>query len=90
MSNQSSGANKKKKRIPRKSGLTAAGTIPTALANIGEMPDEALVTQSVVEGLAGCSAATVWRRVKSGLLQPPIKIGRTSRWRLGPLRKALR
>jgi predicted DNA-binding transcriptional regulator AlpA len=80
----------KPKRIPRRSGMTAAGTVPTALASAADMPDEALVSQPVVEGLAGCSSATVWRRVKSGLLPQPVRYGRTTRWRLGAVRQALR
>ncbi len=80
----------KSRRTTRKSGMTSAGTVPVALAAAAEMPDEALVSQPVVEGLAGCSSATVWRRVKSGLLPQPTKIGRTTRWRLGAVRQALR
>jgi predicted DNA-binding transcriptional regulator AlpA len=80
----------KSKRPPRRSGMTAAGTVPTALTSASDMPDEALVSQPVVEGLAGCSSATVWRRVKSGLLPQPVRHGGTTRWRLGAVRQALR
>jgi predicted DNA-binding transcriptional regulator AlpA len=89
MSDQLKVVASKLKSPPRKSGMTSAGTIPTVLTSVAEMPDEALVAQPVVEGLAGSSAATIWRRVKSGLLPQPIRIGRTTRWRLGEVRKAL-
>ena len=90
MSNISKTAKQEKERTPRKSGMTAAGTVPPVLAAIAQMPDEALVNQPVVEGLAGCSAATVWRRVKAGLLPQPVRISHTTRWRLGQVRAALK
>lgn len=77
------------KRQPRKPGLTAQGKLPDALKNADSLPDSALVSQPVIEGLAGCSAATVWRRVKSGLLPKPIRQGGCTRWRLGEVRAAL-
>ena len=77
-------------RKSRWPGLTKAGEIPTGLSNLDAMPDSALVNQIVVEGAAGCSAATVWRWVKSGLLPQPIRRGRTTRWQVGALRNALK
>lgn len=39
--------------------------------------------------LFGISPATVWRRVKQGLIPAPIKEGGTTRWLVGDLRRAL-
>jgi predicted DNA-binding transcriptional regulator AlpA len=65
-------------------------SIPDALAAFDSLPDSALVPQAVTQGLYACSAATVWRRVKSGAIPAPIKIVGSTRWRVGDLRKALR
>ena len=65
-------------------------SIPDALAAFDISPDSALVAQPVVQGLYSCSAATGWRRVKSGHIPAPIKIVGSTRWRVGDLRKALR
>jgi predicted DNA-binding transcriptional regulator AlpA len=73
----------------RKSGRTKTGEVPDALIIADDLPDSAGVRQPVVEGLFSCSAATVWRRVKSGLLPQPKRIGRTSIWILGELRQVL-
>ena len=64
--------------------------IPDALANFDSLPDSANVRQPVVQGLVGCSAATVWRMVKRGTLPAPRKISeRVTAWNVGDLRKAL-
>ena len=65
--------------------------VPDALKNFGSLPDEAHVRQPVVEALYACSAATVWRRVKNGLIPSPAKFsnGHTA-WNVGKLRAALR
>jgi predicted DNA-binding transcriptional regulator AlpA len=70
----------------------AAGKgIPDALKNFDSLPDSAHVRQPVVEALFGYSASTVWRRVKSGHIPKPEKMGpRTSAWNVGKLRRVLR
>jgi predicted DNA-binding transcriptional regulator AlpA len=82
--------NETQKRKSRWPGLTTSGEIPTGLRNLDALPDSALVSQIVVEGAAGISPATVWRRVKSGLLPQPTRRGRTTRWQVGALRTALK
>jgi predicted DNA-binding transcriptional regulator AlpA len=66
-------------------------SIPDALRNFDQLPDSAHVRQPVVEALFGYSASTVWRRVKSGNLPRPEKLGpRTTAWNVGKLRRVLR
>ncbi len=43
---------------------------------------ERLIKVVEVAELCGCSVATVWRRARSGLMPPPVKIGGTTRWSL--------
>ncbi|MBS0354447.1 MAG: transcriptional regulator [Proteobacteria bacterium] len=67
----------------------SAARIPDALAQLPHLPDDALARLPVVQSLYACSPATVWRRVKAGLIPAPIKIGSTTAWRVGDLRAAL-
>jgi predicted DNA-binding transcriptional regulator AlpA len=65
--------------------------IPTALKYFDDLPDSANVRQPVVQGLYGCSGATVWRGVKSGRIPAPIRLaGRVTAWNVGELRRALK
>lgn len=59
------------------------------LAGFSNLPDDALARLPVVQAAYACSAATVWRRVKAGLIPAPVRIGRTTAWRVGEIRKAL-
>lgn len=69
---------------------TKPGATPGALTNFPSLPDEAHVRQPVVEALFACSAATVWRWVKSGRLPQPRKLSaRVTAWNVGELRAAL-
>lgn len=62
-----------------------------ALKNFDELPDAANVPLAVVCGIYGCSPATAWRRVRSGQLVAPHRIGsRTTRWNVGEIRNALK
>lgn len=71
-------------------GTTDTSAIPAALKNFDSLPDSANVRQPVVQGLYGCSAATVWRMVKRGSLPTPRKLSeRVTAWNVGDLRKAL-
>lgn len=64
--------------------------IPVALRNFDQLPDTANVRQPVVQGLYGCSAASVWRGVKDGRIPKPRKLSpRTTCWNVGELREAL-
>lgn len=61
-----------------------------ALTNFSFLPNEAFVPLPVVCALFSCAPATVWRRVRKGLLVSPHRIGlRTTRWNVGELRQAL-
>lgn len=64
--------------------------IPAALAQFDALPDSAHVALPVVAGLYGCSAPTVWRRVRDGSIPRPHKVSPgCTRWRVGDLRRAL-
>ena len=57
------------------------------LERFGSLPDEAHVRLPVVMALYACSAASVWRYVKTGKLPAPRKFGsRVSAWNVGQLR----
>lgn len=72
------------------SSKPTASAIPDDLANFDLFPNSAHVAQPVVEGLYGCSSATVWRRVKDGSIPAPRKLSpRCTRWNVGELRAAL-
>jgi predicted DNA-binding transcriptional regulator AlpA len=61
-----------------------------AIANFQSLPDAAQTRLPVVAALCGCSQATVWRRVKSGHIPKPRKVGqRTTCWQVGELRAHL-
>lgn len=76
--------------LPLSTQRTHARAIPDALKNFDSLPDSANVRQPVVQGLFGCSAATVWRMVKRGTLPAPKKLSaRISAWNVGALRRAL-
>jgi predicted DNA-binding transcriptional regulator AlpA len=61
-----------------------------AIANFQSLPNEAQTRLPVVAALYGCSQATVWRRVKSGHIPAPVKVGlRTTCWQVGKLRAHL-
>lgn len=63
--------------------------INPALENFDRLPDSAHVRVGVVAALQSCSIATVWRRAKAGTLPAPRKIGGTTVWSVGALRKTL-
>ena len=66
------------------------GTFPSALLNFDSLPDAAHVRQPVVEALFGCSAATIWRRVRDGRIPSPLKFSsRITAWNVGELRAVL-
>lgn len=65
-------------------------SIPKALSNFDSLPDSAYVRQPVVQGLFGCSAASVWRGVRDGRLPAPRKLSsRTTAWKVADLRATL-
>lgn len=60
-----------------------------ALTNFDSLPDTASVRQPVVMALFACSAPTVWRWVKKGLIPAPYKRSGVTSWNVGELRAAL-
>lgn len=67
-----------------------ASALPEALQEFDRLPDAAHVRAPVVAGLLSCSLPTVWRRVKSGAIPRPRKLGaNTTAWNVGELRRAL-
>jgi len=66
------------------------GQFSPELVNFDRLPDAAFVKQRIVERLFACSSATLWRRVKSGLIPPPNRLSiRSNGWNVGCLRTAL-
>lgn len=71
-----------------KSELTA--TIPEALANFSDMPNESYIRLPVVKRLYGISSATIWRGVKNKTIPAPTKLSeRCTCWNVGLIRAAL-
>lgn len=60
-----------------------------SLKNFDHLPDAAGVGVETVAALMECSVSAVWDRTKKGLLPSPIKIGGSTRWNVGKLRKVL-
>lgn len=69
--------------------LTPARVTP-AIPRFSDLTDEAYVGPAVVESLLGISRSSIDRRVKSGDLPQPKKFGRSVRFNVGALRRALR
>lgn len=63
--------------------------VPNALRNFDQLPDAAHVRQPTVEALFGISSATVWRRVRAGILKPHRFGERTTTFNVGELRAVL-
>ena len=64
--------------------------IPVALANFDTMPNLAYVRLPVMTALYACSAATIWRGVKSGNIPQPTKLSeRCTAWNVGLVRADL-
>ena len=65
--------------------------VPEAVRIFDALPDAAFVRLPTVALLFGVSPATIWRRVASGDLPAPCRLGpRTTTWQVGPLREKLR
>lgn len=58
------------------------------LREFDRLPDGAKIDINVLALYEDVSVATAWRRVKAGLLPPPVMSGnRATRWEVGQLRK---
>lgn len=60
-----------------------------SLATFDSLPDAAAVDVRTVAALCGCSIAATWDRARRGVLPKPRKIGGSTRWNVGELRKVL-
>lgn len=68
----------------------AQRTIPPTLAAFDSLPDSALIDVRAYALLLDCSANTIWRRARAGMLPAPIRVSpQQTRWRVGEVRKAL-
>lgn len=55
-----------------------------------QLPNSAHVRLDVVRILYACSSATIWRRVRAGLIPPPVKLGpNITAWSVSELRSDL-
>jgi predicted DNA-binding transcriptional regulator AlpA len=63
--------------------------LASALETFPLLPDEALIDIRVVCALRSRSRASIWRDVSRGYLAPPVKVGHSTRWRVGDVRAAL-
>lgn len=71
--------------------VTHAAPLPAAFTNFAQLPDDAFVREPIVRALYSVSHATVWRWVKAGVIPQPVRLSpRTSAWKVGELRAALR
>lgn len=76
--------------IDAKPNQAAEPLIPDSLRYFDSLPEAANVRLPVVMALFGCSAPTIWRMVKRGHLDRPIKLSpRISAWNVGALRRTL-
>lgn len=66
-----------------------SSSIPESLKNFDLLPDAAQVRLQVVMALYACSAATIWRGIKSGHIPEPQNLTpRITSWNVGKLRQA--
>ncbi|MDE0926624.1 MAG: AlpA family phage regulatory protein [Methylophilaceae bacterium] len=70
--------------------IQTVNSINPALQFFDQLPNSASVRLPVVMALFACSAATIWRRVKSGHIPKPFKLSlRVTCWNVGKLREVL-
>jgi predicted DNA-binding transcriptional regulator AlpA len=53
------------------------------------LPDEALINLRVVCALLGRSPASIWRDIEMKRFSAPVKVGHSTRWRVGEIREYL-
>ena len=64
--------------------------ITCALETFPYLPDAALIDVRVVSALLGRSRASIWRDVGQGRIACPVKVGHSTRWRVGDVRGLLK
>ena len=76
--------------LAQKRAEAKKAAVNDVLERFGSLPDEAHVRLPVVMALYACSAASVWRYVKTGAIPAPRKFGaRVSAWNVQELRSTL-
>ncbi len=66
-----------------------AKTASPDLEAFTKAPDAAKVRVGTVAALYGVSVPTIWRRARTGLIPAPTKIGGTTVWSVGDVRRHL-
>ena len=80
-------SDEEKLALAQKRADAKKAAVNDVLERFGSLPDEAHVRLPVVMALYACSAASVWRYVKTGKLPVPRKFGsRVTAWNVGDLR----
>jgi predicted DNA-binding transcriptional regulator AlpA len=67
-----------------------APVVPSILKSFKDLPDDAHLGVRSVAALFDAGISTIWARTKRGELPSPKKFGRSTRWRVGDLRVALK
>lgn len=65
----------------------ATKEVPFAAQNFTLLPDDARIDVKSVAAVLGIGVSTVWNWVARGLLPAPSRLGRTTRWAVGSIRK---
>lgn len=80
-------SDEEKLALAQKRADAKKAAVNDVLERFSSLPDEAHVRLPVVMALYACSAASVWRYVKTGKLPAPRKFGsRVTAWNVGELR----
>lgn len=67
-------------------GATKAREVPFAAQNFSKIPDDARIDVKSVAAVLGIGVSTAWSWVARGIIPPPTRLGRTTRWRAGTIR----
>lgn len=68
-------------------GATKAREVPFAAQHLDKLSDDARIDVKSVAAILGIGVSTVWNWASRGLLPAPSRLGRTTRWRAGTIRK---
>jgi predicted DNA-binding transcriptional regulator AlpA len=80
-------SDEEKLALAQKRAEAKKAAVNDVLERFSSLPDEAHVRLPVVMALYACSAASVWRYVKTGKLPAPRTFGsRVTAWNVGELR----
>lgn len=68
-------------------GATKVREVPFAAQNLSKLPDDARIDVKSVAAVLGIGVSTAWSWVARGIIPPPSRLGRTTRWNAGSIRK---